>query len=111
MKISYNSSKLEKILNSEREIIKNYGAEQAKKIRIRMSVLMSANNLGEISRNPPDRCHPLDGQRRGQFAVDIKHPYRIVFEPTVNPPPLLPDGGVDLAKITEITILEVEDYH
>jgi plasmid maintenance system killer protein len=77
----------------------------------RMSVLKSANNLSEVPTLPPERRHALTGQELGQFAVDIKQPYRIVFEPTIKPVPELQTGGLDLSKVTEITILEVEDYH
>lgn len=26
------------------------------------------------------RCHPLHNNRKGQYAVDLVHPYRLVFE-------------------------------
>ena len=25
------------------------------------------------------RCHPLNGNREGQYALDLVHPYRLVF--------------------------------
>ena len=25
------------------------------------------------------RCHALKGNRKGQYAVDLEHPYRLVF--------------------------------
>ena len=43
-------------------------------------------------------CHPLKGNRKNQFAVDLVHPYRLVFE----------------KKGTEIqiaNIIEIIDYH
>jgi proteic killer suppression protein len=109
--IWYRTNKLKKILDSEKEIKTAYGPDQAKKVMARMSVLKSANNLSEVPTLPPERRHALTGQELGQFAVDIKQPYRIVFEPTIKPVPELQTGGLDLSKVTEITILEVEDYH
>jgi HTH-type transcriptional regulator / antitoxin HigA len=32
-------------------------------------------------RGLPGRCHAPVADRRGQFAVDVHHPYRLIFEP------------------------------
>jgi proteic killer suppression protein len=109
--IGFKTSKLQKVFNSDRELLKEYGKDQSNKIKLRMAVLKSANNLSEIRSEPPERMHPLTGQRQGQFSVDVKQPYRLIFEPTIKPVPLKEDGGIDISKITEIKILEVEDDH
>ncbi len=49
MKIYFKNKKLKKIFDSEKELIKFYGKELAKTIKIRMKVLQSATNLEEIS--------------------------------------------------------------
>jgi len=64
-----------------------------------------------MSTLPPARCHPLQGDRAGEFAVDVHQPYRLIFEPANDPIPKKEDGSIDLKKITRIRILEVEDYH
>ncbi len=110
MDINFKSRKLEKIFNSERLLKTEYG-EQASKIKLRMSVLKAASCLAMVSASKPDRRHELSGRRKGTFAVDLKHPFRLVFEPAENPVPLLEDGGIDLEKVISITILKVEDYH
>lgn len=91
--------------------MREYGAENAKKIRQRMAVLAAAACLEEVPIHSPDRRHELSGNRKGQFAVDLKHPQRLVFEPNHNPLPRKSDGGLDLKKINAVTIIEVEDYH
>lgn len=107
MKIHFSTNKLQKIFNSNDELIKHYGTEQAGKIRSRMAVLKNAVNLAEVPAKPPDRCHQLQGNRRGEFAVDLKQPFRLIFKPYLNSP----DEKYDLASITEIIILKVENYH
>lgn len=77
----------------------------------RMLVLRAARTLQEVPIRPPERRHELKGQRKGQFAVDLKHPRRLVFRPNHDPLPRKPDGGLDLEAITAIMILKVEDYH
>jgi toxin HigB-1 len=111
MDISFSNEKLAKIFNSEKNLVREYGTENAKRIKLRMAVLMAANCLEEVPTHPPERRHELSGARKGQFAVDLKHPFRLIFQPNHNPLPRKADGGVDSRKISAVTIIEVEDYH
>ena len=36
------------------------------------------------------RPHELKGDRAGQVSVDLVHPLRLIFRPTVQPPPVNP---------------------
>ncbi len=76
-----------------------------------MDFLNAAPCLDDVPYSSPQRRHELSGNRKGQFAIDLKQPFRLIFEPNHNPIPRKADGGFDLGKITAITILEVEDYH
>lgn len=109
--ISFSSNKLAKTFNSEAELYKKYGKRIGELIKRRMMVLMAAPSLAEVPNRPPERMHELKGEKRGTFAVDLKHPFRLVFKPNYNRVPRKVDGGIDLTKITLITILSVEDYH
>lgn len=111
MNITFTSAKLAKVFNSEKSLIREFGVEDAKRIKLRMAVLLAANCLADVPITPPTRRHELIGDRKEQFAVDLKHPRRLIFEPNHNPRPLKEDKGLDLGKITAITILGVEDYH
>jgi proteic killer suppression protein len=111
MEILFNTTKMQKACNSERESVRQWGTEIAKKLRQRLAELTAADNLEVVSKLPPVRCHQLYGNRAGQFAVALKHPFRLIFVPGNDPLPLKPDGGFDLAGITKICILEVIDYH
>ena len=46
------------------------------------------------------RCHPLTNNRDTQFALDLRHPYRLIFEKDPD------DGSIHVVKIIEIV-----DYH
>lgn len=107
MKITYASKKLEKTF-SDKEIQKKYG-QSAKRIKMRIDALTAAINLEDL-RNAPGRLHALIGDREGQFAFDLKHPFRLVFEPCDTCQP--PEGSIsDWGWVTEVKILEVVDYH
>ena len=83
----------------------------ARVIMMRMAVLRAARNLGLVPSTPPDRRHQLVGDRDEQFAVDLVHPYRLVFEANHEPLPRKDDGGIDTEQVTVITVLDVVDYH
>ncbi len=111
MDIAFKNRKLRNSFNSEKELVRAYGYENAKLIKRRMSVLRAASNLAEVPNRPRERCHELKGKRKKEFAVDVKQPRRIVFKPNHDPVPMKKDGSIDLARVTAITILSVEDYH
>lgn len=111
MEISFSSNKLEKTFNSEKLLQKYYG-KNAKKIQLRMAVLIGAKNLSEVPTIPPERCHPLKGDRKGQYSLDLLQPSRLIITPDQDPIPKKSDGGIDLEKVVKIKIIEVEeDYH
>lgn len=111
MEIAFHTRKLEKAFNSQKELQRAYGVRMAKVIMIRMSVLASAPNLDKVPITPPDRRHELQGQRAGQYAVDLVHPHRLIIQPNHDPIPRKPDGGIDTTQVTAIAIVDVIDYH
>jgi len=102
---------LEKNCNNRKLLQKEFGQEQAEKIGRRLDELRAAEILHDISHLPPPRCHELSGNMKGQFSVDLKHPYRLIFEPYEKPIPLKEGGGIDTTKVSAIRILGVEDTH
>ena len=77
----------------------------------RIAILQDAETLSEVPLTPPDRMHQFTGDRDEQFAVYLVHPYRLIFEPDHDPLPRRKDGGIDLRRVTAITVMEVIDYH
>jgi plasmid maintenance system killer protein len=111
MEITFKSKKLQKTCSIAAIAQKELGKEMAAKLMQRLTELAAANHLGEVSRLPPARCHLLTGDRQNQFSIDLKHPYRLLFIPTQTPAPRKPDGGYDLAAITAIEIIAIDDTH
>ncbi len=73
--------------------------------------LKAAQNLDDISRLPPARCHELTGDRGGQLSVDLEHPYRLLFIVADIPHPKKESGGLDWEGVTEIEIIAIADTH
>ena len=111
MDIAFSTRKLARTFNSGSALAKEYGDRMARTIQIRLAVLRNARTLALVPTSPPDRRHLLTGRRSGQYAVDLVHPFRLVFEPNHDPVPRTEDGGIDISQVTAITITEVVDYH
>ena len=111
MEILFKTKKLQKTFNSEELLIRQYGKENGRLIMRRMMVLAAAQCLADVPRTRPERCHALLGDRKGQYAVYVKHPFRIVFRPAHDPLPRCDEGSLDLSRVTSIQILNVKDYH
>ena len=94
-------------------MIKAHGPLRTKKLKIVLTQLKAASNLGVFAppMSPPHRCHELTGNRKGQLTVDLDHPYRLVFVTNHDPLPLRPEGGLDWKQITSIKITGIEDTH
>lgn len=111
LNIDFRSKKLEKCCNDYKTAVKIWGNQYADKVYQRLNELRAAVTLSDISHLPPAKCHELDGQRADQFAVTTKQPARLIFKPDHEPIPKKYDGGIDRNLVTDILILEVEDYH
>lgn len=70
----------------------------AEKIDMRIGEISAADTVEMMIQFHIGRCHPLRQNRKGQYAVDLVHPYRLVFEKHGN-------------KIQIANIFEIVDYH
>ena len=111
MDILFKTRKLAKVFNSERELRKQYGDRMAKTIAMRLAVLKHARTLSMVPATPPERRHRLAGKRKEQFAVDLVHPYRLIFEPHDGAGATIDAGNRETGGVTAITVVEIVDYH
>ncbi len=111
MNIVFARRKLERTFNSVTALKRTFGDRMARTIAMRMAVLRNARTLSMVSVTRPERRHQLEGGRAGQYAVDLVHSRRLVFEPNHDPMPRKEAGGIDTDQVTAITVIEVIDYH
>lgn len=111
MEITFTSRKLQKVCNSAKEMQTKFGKPLTERLQQRLAELKAADTLEDMRRLPPARCHELSQDRKGQLAVDLVQPKRLIFEPDHNPVPRKPDGGLDWPRITRIRVIEIIDYH
>jgi proteic killer suppression protein len=113
MEISFRNAKLAKQFQEGRRLTALHGDRRARLIMRRIQELRAAPSLGDLwpPYSGPGRCHELTGDRAGQLSLDLDHPYRLILEPTHEPKPQRPDGGLDWSRVTCVRILGVEDTH
>jgi proteic killer suppression protein len=111
--IYFKSTKIAKQFNEGVLLDKIHGVNRAKKIKLRMSELRAAENLGVFlpPYSGPSRCHELVGNRKGQLSMDLDHPYRLLFKPANEPVPRLENGGLDWSNVIAVEIQGIEDTH
>lgn len=109
IEVEFRDRKMGACCADPREAQRRWGGNH-RKVLLRLALLQSAECLGDLT-HAPGRLHPLHADRAGQFALDLWGSYRLIFEPTNEPLPKLPDGGFDRSRITKVRILEVVDYH
>lgn len=98
MQIEYKNSKIKKVCTNAFEAEKKHGKEMAEKIHLRIDQISAAFSVEMMIQYKIGRCHPLKGNRNNQYAVDLVHPYRLVFEKIGD-------------QIQIANIMEIVDYH
>lgn len=111
MDISFKSRKIEKEFNSYRVLVKRYGDKNAKVLMQRMLVLRELRNLQDVSNVKATKFHQLKDNRDEQFAIKLFRGVRLVFEVGHAEVPRKEDGGIDLANVTAVKIIEIVNYH
>ncbi len=109
MKLTYKNEKLKNICENpkyNKELVKRYGIEVAKKLPQRIKELKAFNSLSDVPTNPPFRRHKLKGDRKNYFTVNITGQYRLIFKQKENN--LIIE---DLKEIKEIEIMEVSKHY
>ncbi len=79
MLVKFRKSKLEKCYLKEREASRAFGDEVGRKYIQRINIIKRARNIDELKVLPALRCHPLKGDRKGQYAVNLTGFYRLIF--------------------------------
>ena len=90
---------------------KELGPQGAQKLKQRMAELKAAQILADVSHLPPSRLHELTGQQKGQFSVDLQHPFRLLLIPADDSIPRRVDGGIDLNSVHSVEIVDIADTH
>jgi proteic killer suppression protein len=75
--------------------VREFGAQVGRKYIQRINIIKTTNSLDDLKKLPGIRCHPLKGDRTGQYAVNLTGFYRLIF--TVD------DDTLNIAMIEEVS--------
>ena len=84
----------------------------ARFIRLRVDALHAARCLHDFwpPKSKPERVHALGGKLQGIFSIDVKQPYRLLFE-SLSDEVKDADEQDRWRSVTKIKILRIEDTH
>lgn len=98
MEVCYKNNKLRKECTDASVSERSYGFDMAVLIFQRIEEIQASPTVEFMIEHRIGRCHPLKFDRKGQYAVDLVHPFRLVFQKQ--------GSEIQIARIIEIT-----DYH
>jgi plasmid maintenance system killer protein len=98
MEVTFKTRKLEKQYEKSDKAIRAYGDLMGRKYVQRINIIKQAQDVDELCKLPGLHCHPLKGDRDGQWAVNLTRNYRLIF--------ILEGDKLQIASIREVT-----DYH
>lgn len=98
MIIRYKSKKLEKVCTDYASAQRVHGKDMARIIHMRIDQIAATDSVEILVKYSIGRCHPLLGNRDGEYAMDLIQPYRLIFE-------------VKKTEINIAKILCIDDYH
>lgn len=108
--ILFKSRRLRELCHDDTIATRTLGPHSARKLRTRLDDLFALAHLG-LAHKLAGRFHALSRDRDGQFALDLHDGFRLAFEPAEQPRPTLPDGSLDLSRVTAIRIVYIGNYH
>lgn len=98
LQIEYKDKSIEKVCTNASVAIRKHGLEMAEKISQRIDQISAADSVEMMVSCNIGRCHALVGNLKGKYAVDLVHPYRLIFEKR--------GDEIQIARI-----MEIGDYH
>ena len=110
MEITFRGNKLRKLTKNDKKATQKLGTRRASLYKQRLDDLRDSESLEEV-RHLPGNYHKLKGDRKGQWACDLDHPFRLIFEPHEDPVPTSKSGRFVWVEIKGVEIIEIADYH
>ncbi len=114
MEVFAKDNKLKAVLEDEAVCKKRFGVAMSKKVTVRLAALRAAESLAAFwpPNSGPERCHELKGDLAGTFSIDLKQPYRLLFDPIEeNPTHDRSNEQERWGSITAIKVIGIEDTH
>lgn len=77
--VKFRTRKLEKCFLKHNQAVSEFGDQIARKYIQRINIIKGINSLDDLLKLPGLNCHPLKGNRSGQYTVKLTGFYRLIF--------------------------------
>jgi len=79
MKVEFRTKKLEKQYRDSKQAIRDFGEAVARRYVQRINAIKYAKNIEEIRGLPGFDCHPLKGDKKGEWSITLINRMRLIF--------------------------------
>ena len=97
MQLDYATRDLERSCTDARRVQATYGANVAKKLKLRLAELTYVDEMADVLAGP-GRWEELTGDRAGQWSARLTANWRLIVEP-------------EQRDVITVIIVEIVDYH
>lgn len=118
LRVLYDNKKLMRQCTDLKEAQKLFGGDKvlALKLLDRIDKLENAEVIKDIILIKPLRFHSLEGNRKGEFAIDVKtkrEPWRVILQPLNDEEEEYMPCNIDViaAKAKVVRVKEVSDHY
>ncbi len=78
MEVRFRSKQLQAAYTNQKEQVRLWGDQVARKYVQRVDVLHAANSADDLFKIPPLRFHPLRGDKEGKYALTVHDRMRLI---------------------------------
>ena len=79
MEVKFRTRRLENEYKDSKRAIRAYGQLVATRYVERINIIKSATDIEELEKLPAIDCHPLKGERKGEWAITLTGHMRLIF--------------------------------
>lgn len=79
MQVKFRTKKLQKQYEQRVAAVRAYGEDVGKRYVQRIGIIKAARSLDDLMKAPGLKCHPLTGDRKGQWAITLIDRARLIF--------------------------------
>ena len=95
MEILFKNNSLKKKYEISAKAVTSYGRQVATKYIERINIIKASKNLDELISIRTLKCHPLKGDRKGEWSIKLTGSWRLIFT--------LQGEHLQIARIEEVS--------
>ena len=95
MEIAFRTRRLQRQYERSADATRAYGRQVGRKYIARINLMKQVRDIEELRHLPALQCHPLKGDRMGQWAVSLTGFHRLIFT--------LEGDRLEIAMIEEVS--------